>query len=73
MLMPGGKTGRGGGWARVELTNAFYIRHFSWHSASDAMHHNEVKYSQILFITFYYGQDNNDILNITAIISHRYM
>ena len=56
----------------MELTNALYIRHFSWHSASDVMHHNEVKYSVFLFITFYYGQDNN-ILNITAIISHRFM
>ena len=57
----------------MELTDALYIRHFSWHSASDVMHHNEVKHSRFLFITLYYGQDNNNILNITAIISHRYM
>ena len=58
----------------MELTNALYIRHFSWHSASDVMHHNEVKYSQFLFIyILLWPLDNNNILNITAIISHRYM
>ena len=74
MLMPGGKPGwGGGGGSTVELTDALYIRHFSWHSAPDVMYHDEVKYSRFLSISFYYGQDDNNILNITGIISHRNM